>query len=40
KCNVPVLYKFELMGTSEDVLKVKEGLETFWTPASQNRQQR
>ncbi|MGP5382331.1 class Ib ribonucleoside-diphosphate reductase assembly flavoprotein NrdI [Glutamicibacter arilaitensis] len=40
KCNVPVLYKFELMGTSDDVLKVKEGLETFWTPASQNRPQR
>ncbi|GAA3305825.1 MULTISPECIES: class Ib ribonucleoside-diphosphate reductase assembly flavoprotein NrdI [Glutamicibacter] len=40
KCNVPVLYTFEIMGTSEDVLNVKEGLETFWTPASQNRQQR
>lgn len=40
KCSVPVLYTFELMGTSEDVLNVKEGLETFWTPASQNRQQR
>lgn len=30
KCKVPVLYKFELMGTSEDVSKVKEGLEEFW----------
>lgn len=40
KCSVPVLYTFELMGTSEDVLNVKEGLETFWTPASQNWQER
>ncbi|WP_313813431.1 class Ib ribonucleoside-diphosphate reductase assembly flavoprotein NrdI [Glutamicibacter sp.] len=38
KCNVPVLYKFELMGTPEDVLRVREGLETFWTPASQKQQ--
>lgn len=30
KCQVPVLYKFELMGTSEDVLKVQQGLEEFW----------
>lgn len=37
KCNVPVLYTFELMGTSEDVLKVKEGLDTFWTLKSQKR---
>lgn len=37
KCNVPVLYTFELMGTSEDVSKVKEGLDTFWTLKSQKR---
>ena len=30
KCNVPHLYKFELLGTSRDVTKVKEGLERFW----------
>jgi len=35
KCQVPVLYTFELMGTSEDVLNVKEGLDTFWTHTSQ-----
>lgn len=30
KCNVPHLYKFELLGTSRDVTTVKEGLERFW----------
>ena len=30
KCNIPVLYKFELMGTAEDVRTVQEGLEEFW----------
>lgn len=30
KCNIPVLYKFELMGTAEDVTTVQEGLEEFW----------
>ena len=35
KCRVPVLYRFELMGTSEDVAKVNEGLEKFWTHQSQ-----
>ena len=35
KCKVPVLYRFELMGTSEDVAKVNEGLEKFWTHQSQ-----
>ncbi|MDR4532674.1 class Ib ribonucleoside-diphosphate reductase assembly flavoprotein NrdI [Glutamicibacter sp. PS] len=39
KCNVPLLYKFELMGTSEDVLNVRKGLELFWTQASLNRKQ-
>ncbi|GAA3686308.1 class Ib ribonucleoside-diphosphate reductase assembly flavoprotein NrdI [Arthrobacter ginkgonis] len=37
KCDVPLLYRFELMGTSEDVDRVREGLEEFWTPKSQNR---
>ena len=31
KCDVPVLFKFELMGTDSDVEKVNEGLEAFWT---------
>jgi protein involved in ribonucleotide reduction len=31
KCGVPVLYRFELMGTSEDVDRVTKGLEEFWT---------
>lgn len=30
KLDVPLLYKFELFGTSEDVHAVKEGLEKFW----------
>lgn len=30
KCNVPHMYKFELLGTPQDVEKVKEGLEAFW----------
>lgn len=31
KCQVPFLYKFELLGTQEDVDQVKHGLERFWT---------
>jgi protein involved in ribonucleotide reduction len=31
KCQVPFLYKFELLGTQEDVNQVKHGLERFWT---------
>ncbi len=30
KCQVPYLFAFELMGTTEDVLRVREGLERFW----------
>lgn len=30
KLDVPLLYKFELFGTPEDVTAVKEGLEKFW----------
>ncbi|WP_338892919.1 class Ib ribonucleoside-diphosphate reductase assembly flavoprotein NrdI [Rhodococcus sovatensis] len=30
KCAVPYLYRFELMGTPEDVDRVREGLEDFW----------
>ncbi len=31
KCKVPFLYRFELLGTAEDVDQVKHGLERFWT---------
>jgi protein involved in ribonucleotide reduction len=30
KCGVPLLYKFELMGTPEDVEKVRRGVFSFW----------
>jgi protein involved in ribonucleotide reduction len=30
KCRVPYLYRFELMGTQEDVERVREGLGLFW----------
>ena len=30
KCSVPYLYGFELMGTAEDVSRVREGLGKFW----------
>lgn len=31
KCNVPVLYKFELAGTPTDMARVRAGLDTFWS---------
>lgn len=31
KCQVPFLYRFELLGTPEDVYRVKIGLSTFWS---------
>jgi protein involved in ribonucleotide reduction len=37
KCKVPHLYRFELMGTPEDVSRVQEGLEEFWTRLSQTQ---
>ena len=37
KCKVPHMYRFELLGTPEDVTKVKEGLEEFWEQRSQIR---
>ncbi|MEE3360638.1 MAG: class Ib ribonucleoside-diphosphate reductase assembly flavoprotein NrdI [Pseudomonadota bacterium] len=30
KCNVPVLYRFELAGTDTDIARVKDGLDKFW----------
>ncbi|WP_427007313.1 class Ib ribonucleoside-diphosphate reductase assembly flavoprotein NrdI [Pseudarthrobacter sp. H2] len=38
KCRVPHLYRFELMGTPEDVSRVQQGLEEFWTRLSQTQQ--
>ena len=37
KCQVPHLYRFELMGTPEDVDRVQKGLEEFWTRLSQTQ---
>ena len=37
KLGVPVLYLFELMGTPEDVARVNQGLDEFWTLRSQSR---
>jgi protein involved in ribonucleotide reduction len=34
KCGVPYLYRFELMGTAEDVQAVLAGLADFWKAAS------
>lgn len=34
KCQVPHLYRFELMGTTEDVNHVREGLGQFWQQRS------
>lgn len=31
KCAVPFLYRFELLGTAEDVENVTRGLRRFWT---------
>lgn len=36
KCRVPVLYRFELMGTSDDVAAVTQGLEELWTRLSRH----
>ena len=35
KCEVPYLYGFELLGTSDDVARVREGLNQFWLRQSQ-----
>ncbi|WP_309079718.1 class Ib ribonucleoside-diphosphate reductase assembly flavoprotein NrdI [Zhihengliuella sp.] len=37
KCDVPLLYRFELMGTPEDVANVRQGLEEFWKHQSRSR---
>ncbi|WP_199257758.1 class Ib ribonucleoside-diphosphate reductase assembly flavoprotein NrdI [Paracoccus binzhouensis] len=30
KCNIPVLYRFELAGTDLDIARIRAGLEKFW----------
>jgi len=30
KCQVPYLYRFELMGTADDIAHVKAGVTQFW----------
>ena len=30
KCQVPYLYRFELLGTPENVAKVRQGVTEFW----------
>ncbi|GHD13738.1 class Ib ribonucleoside-diphosphate reductase assembly flavoprotein NrdI [Zhihengliuella salsuginis] len=37
KCDVPLLYRFELMGTPDDVHNVSQGLEEFWKHLSRSR---
>ncbi|MDN6172767.1 MAG: class Ib ribonucleoside-diphosphate reductase assembly flavoprotein NrdI, partial [Yaniella sp.] len=37
KTNVPLMYRFELMGTPTDVTKVREGLDAFWQQHSLNK---
>lgn len=38
KCQVPLLYRFELMGTREDAAAVREGIVRFFASAGQSRQ--
>ncbi|TLV21881.1 class Ib ribonucleoside-diphosphate reductase assembly flavoprotein NrdI [Klebsiella indica] len=36
KCGVPYLYRFELMGTPQDVDNVRKGVNEFWQRQPQN----
>lgn len=36
RCKVPYLYRFELAGTEEDVVNVKNGVEQLWKSWTQN----
>jgi len=38
KCHVPHLYRLEVFGTSDDVDRVSDGLERWWTPQLKSRQ--
>lgn len=35
KCGVPLLYRFELSGTEQDVERVNKGLDVLWTRLSE-----
>ncbi|MEV0946163.1 class Ib ribonucleoside-diphosphate reductase assembly flavoprotein NrdI [Rhodococcus sp. NPDC049939] len=39
KCHVPYLYRFELMGTAEDIERVRAGLGEFWDHLDDEEQQ-
>lgn len=36
KCGVPYLYRFELMGTRQDIENVRKGVSEFWQRQPQN----
>lgn len=36
KCQVPLLYRFELLGTDRDVTQVSQGLKELWTRTPSN----
>lgn len=38
KCHVPHLYRLEVFGTQDDVDRVSDGLERWWTPQLKSRQ--
>lgn len=40
KCQVPYLYRFELLGTPEDIERVREGLAEFWQHQPPHDQER
>lgn len=37
KCNVPLLYKFELSGTPDDIVNVQQGIEKLWNTLKQDK---
>lgn len=37
KCGVPYLYRFELMGTADDVIAVRAGLAEFWADSRKDQ---
>ncbi|MDT5150476.1 MAG: protein involved in ribonucleotide reduction [Mycobacterium sp.] len=37
KCGVPYLYRFELMGTTDDVIAVRAGLIDFWAESRKDQ---
>lgn len=37
KCAVPLLYRFELAGTDQDIARIHKGLARFWTEQDQHQ---